>query len=565
VFERAVNCRANRNKNKSNTNQIMKLSLKNPLQAKACSLLASTIALATIGASTVAADHVRVFNEKVSGVPGANPEIVADNVISPEFTPALVEQGIDLLENPSGLITQFGNLSDGSRTEPDQNTYLILDHNPGGPTPDYDYGRHFLFQGHEMPNGNTNRAYVTRINLDVAHPDHRITLLTPVDANGLTNFNSIDGSTWDPFTRTLLFTQEAGNLIGTGTGGVIEMSGDFDPNTGGGGGLRTLYGSMGRGGFEGIHPDDQGNIWIVEDVGGTTLMNQPNGFGDFGRNPNSFLFRFVPTNPADLSQGELQALQVSINGNPVRFVPVDTAHPTGDVLSNNQLLLHTVGASYPVSWVTVHDTTVDGTAPFDASAAAKAAGATPFKRPENGQFQPGSHFRTFFFTITGDTDNRAGVQPELAARGSWGGIFRVDLNANRNRGTISLVVLGDADHASFDNITFVDDRDTILVAEDRGDTLHDQLNKLDSVWAYKLNSQHPDRNIAARFIALGLDRLAGVPGEEDNEPTGVFMSDGDSTIHGLLGTREIRTDRARLFFTQQHGENNLFEIFPSTD
>ena len=222
----------------------MKLSLKNPLQAKACSLLASTIALATIGASTVAADHVRVFNEKVSGVPAANPEIVADNVISPEFTPALVEQGIDLLENPSGLITQFGNLSDGSRTEPDQNTYLILDHNPGGPTTDYDYGRHFLFQGHEMPNGNTNRAYVTRINLDVAHPDHRITLLTPVDANGLTNFNSIDGSTWDPFTRTLLFTQEAGNLIGTGTGGVIEMSGDFDPNTGGGGGLRTLYGSM---------------------------------------------------------------------------------------------------------------------------------------------------------------------------------------------------------------------------------------------------------------------------------------------------------------------------------
>ena len=61
----------------------------------------------------------------------------------------LVAEGLDLLENPSGVITQFGNLSDGSRTEPDENTYLILDHNPGGPTPDYDYGRHFLFQGHE--------------------------------------------------------------------------------------------------------------------------------------------------------------------------------------------------------------------------------------------------------------------------------------------------------------------------------------------------------------------------------------------------------------------------------
>src|SRR5262249_22824570 len=136
-------------KPKSNTNEIMKLSLKYSLQAKPCSLVAATIALATIAASTVAADQVRVFNEEVSGVPAANPEIVADNVISPEFTPALVEQGMDLLENPSGLITQFGNLSDGSRTEPDQNTYLILDHNPGGPTSDYDYGRHFLFQGHE--------------------------------------------------------------------------------------------------------------------------------------------------------------------------------------------------------------------------------------------------------------------------------------------------------------------------------------------------------------------------------------------------------------------------------
>ena len=114
---------------------MMKLNLKNPLQAKACSLVASTIALATMGVSTVAADQVRVFNEIVSGVSAASPEIITDNVISPEFAPDLVEQGTDILENPSGVITRFGNLSDGSRTEPDINTYLILDHNPGGPTP----------------------------------------------------------------------------------------------------------------------------------------------------------------------------------------------------------------------------------------------------------------------------------------------------------------------------------------------------------------------------------------------------------------------------------------------
>ena len=525
----------------------MKFTRKNSLQAKSCSLVVTTIALAAMAASNAAADNVRVFNKIVSGVPGANPEIITDNVLSPEFAPGLVAEGLDLLENPSGPITKFGNLSDGSRTEPDENTYLILDHNPGGPTQGYDYSRHFLFQGHENAG---NRAHVTRINLDVAHPDHRITLLTPADANGLTGFNSIDGSTWDPFSRTMLFTQEAG-----ANGGVIEMGADFDPNTGAGAGLRTLYGSLGRGGYEGIHPDDRGNIWIAEDVGGTTVMNN-------GRNPNSFIYRFVPTSPDDLTHGKLQALQVSINGNPIVFVPVDAGHPNGDTRSQNQLLLHTVGASWPVQWVTVHDSAINGTNPFDANALAKAAGATPFKRPENGQFQPGSHFRTFVFVVTGDTDSTAGTDPVLAARGAWGGIFRVDLNANRESGNISLVVLGDADHASFDNVTFVDDKDTILVTEDRGDMLHDQLNKLDSIWAYKLNQQHPERSIAARFVGLGEDRMAPIATEEDNEPTGLHMSEGDSTIHGLIGTREFRKDRAMLFFTQQHGENNLFDVSP---
>lgn len=533
-----------KNQHNSKTMKTIHTPSKSSLQARTPLLVVASVAMVAMAASSAAADHLRVFDKRVSGVPAANPVAVADNVYSPEFTPVLVAQGIDLLENPSGAITQFGYLSDGTRTEPDENTYLILDHNPGGPTPGYDYGRHFLFQGHE--NGG-NLAYVTRINLDVAHPDHRITLLTPVDANGLTNFNNIDGSTWNPFTGTLLFAQEAG-----ANGGVIEMGADFDPNTGAGAGLRTLYGSLGRGGYEGIHPDDWGNIWIVEDVGGTRVLNN-------ARNPNSFIYRFVPDAPGDLTHGKLQALQVSINGNPLVFVPVDAQHPNGDTRSDNQLLLHTVGVVWPVRWVTLHDTDTDGTAPFDANAAAKALGATPFKRPENGQFQPGSHFRTFFFDITGDTDNTAGADPVLAARGAWGGIFRVDLNADRNSGTISLVVLGDAEHNSFDNITFVDDRDTILVAEDRGDTLHDQLDTLDSIWAYKLNRQHPERTIVARFLALGLDRMAA---DEDNEPTGLHMSEGDSTINGLIGGREFRTNRARLFFTQQHGENNVFEILP---
>lgn len=185
----------------------MKRTIKKVFHAKSCSLVAGAVAFATVAASQAAAEQLTVFDKIVSGVPAANPVVVTDNVFSPEFTPGLVEQGIDLLENSSGPITTFGNLDDGDRTEPDENTYLILDHNPGGPTPDYDYGRHFLFQGHE---NSGDLAHITRINLDVASPDHRITLLTPVDAGGLTHFNSFDGSTWNPFSETMLFTQEAG-------------------------------------------------------------------------------------------------------------------------------------------------------------------------------------------------------------------------------------------------------------------------------------------------------------------------------------------------------------------
>src|SRR4030095_13002073 len=115
MFERAVNCRANRNKTNP-TQLIMKLTRKHSLQAKACSLAAVTLALVTMTASNAAADHVRVFNEKVSGVPAANPVAISPNVLSPEFTAGLVEQGADLLENPSGVITTFGNLEDGTRT-----------------------------------------------------------------------------------------------------------------------------------------------------------------------------------------------------------------------------------------------------------------------------------------------------------------------------------------------------------------------------------------------------------------------------------------------------------------
>src|SRR5262249_4382331 len=79
------------------------------------------------------------------------------SLIDPGFAVRLVASGADPLENPSGVITRFGKLADNTNTEPDENTYLVFDQNPGGPSPGFDYGRHFLFQGHENAG---NLAYV---------------------------------------------------------------------------------------------------------------------------------------------------------------------------------------------------------------------------------------------------------------------------------------------------------------------------------------------------------------------------------------------------------------------
>jgi hypothetical protein len=333
-------------------------------------------------------------------------------------------------------------------------------------------------------------------------------------------------------------------------------------------------------------------VLIIEDVGGQGVPVDPNDSTSpkAAKQPNSFVYRFVPDEPGDLTAGKLQVLQVSVDGHPVTFsctptgssCPASAEQASADTFSNDQLRLHS-GDSFPVRWVTIHDTATDGTAPFSANAAAKGinshgpdAKGTPFKRPENAQFQPDTGFRTFYFDATGDTDSRSGSQPALAGRGAWGSIFKVRLAPDRNTGTISRYELGDSAHAGFDNLAFLDG-DTLLAAEDRGDSLHTQLNRLDSIWAYDVTGSPSG---AKRFVALGRDpasetdsNIAALPcqnttppscpftfqNEGDNEPTGVYVSDGDASVKGLLGT-DVPGGDARAFFTQQHGENQVFEV-----
>jgi hypothetical protein len=516
-----------------------------------------SLALGVTLVAGLAAGGVAV-GQIVSGVPTPQPASGHPaNVLAGGYSMTPVAAGANPLENPKFIWKTYGYLDDNAdplsrtRTEPDQNTYLATAENPGGPAAGYDYGRHFLIQGHE--NG-SNKAYLTRINLDVTDPAHRITLLNdPVDAT-TTGITTIDGSTYDPFNGQLLFTQENGS-----GGGVVATPLKWAST--GIPALTKLDGSMGRAGYEGVHSDKLGNVYLVEDTGGSNVVD--NGTQTFVKQPNSFVYRFVPTSPGDLSAGKLQALQVSIDGTPSVFHPASQS-PTAardDALGEPIRRLHS-GETLTAKWVTVHDTAVDGTAAFDANAAAKAKGATPLKRPENGKFVPGTDFKSFVITETGDTDTRGGDYPGAAERAAWGAFLRIDMpSAGSDDATVKAILVGDKTHNSFDNITFLD-KDTFLTTEDRGDTLHQQLNALDSVWAFDITkSVGAIAGDGQRLVALGRDPEAEVKG--NNEPTGIFVSDGATDLGGLLGGGDPgRLLGLGLFLTQLQGINTRYEITP---
>lgn len=149
--------------------------------------------------------------------------------------------------------------------------------------------------------------------------------------------------------------------------------------------VHSLTGILGQGGYEGIQNDDKGNVYIVEDSGGAAGTAAPH-----AKQPNSFVYRFLSIDTNDVTKGGvLQALQVINGDRPVTF---HAGQADADILGPDTLALRTYGESFTTRWVTVHDTAVDGTAPFNANAAAKTNGATPFKRPENGQFRPDNRF-----------------------------------------------------------------------------------------------------------------------------------------------------------------------------
>jgi hypothetical protein len=481
--------------------------------------------------------------------------------LSPELSQNVVAQGSTRLENPSALTSYYGYyndvlnaagqpqmlplpaaLTEAQKSEPDKNTYLAFRRGLSGADASYNYGTHFLFQGHEL--GVAGASYITRINLD-ADAAHRVTLLATKDASGQP-IAGIDGSTWDPWAKRLLFTTENQNAP------TYAATPDF-PSV-----VTDVSGALGRGGYEGVQNDSSGNIWIVEDIGG------PSKPGTTARRPNSFIYRYVPARPGDLQHGKLEALQVrSSSGDPITF------ESQAALNSPDQLALHTYGNTFSTRWVTVHDTAVDGTAPFNANLAAKAAGATPFKRPENGQFQPGNGFRNFFFDETGDTNATSAENPSA---GGWGSIMKLtQSNPSADTGKLTMFYRSDEVHSAFDNVAFLS-RNALTFVEDAGDTLHTQRNALDSGYVFVTNVDYSNpSNQPVRWLAEGRDPSATVDSafggfgknEGDNEITGVHVSNGDPTAEGILGAEvpDLSDPQWRWFYTQQHGDNPTYEVF----
>jgi hypothetical protein len=242
----------------------MNLTRKTKLAATSALVLAATsvaVALAASPATDLA--DVPSANTKSQGYAPASK-------LSAGLAQIAVAQGSTKVENPSAAVSYYGYDNDtpnaasepimvastatgdteAHKSEPDKNVYLVFGKRLKGADPSYDYGTNFLFQGHEVG----SPGYITRINLD-ADAAHRVTVLATKDADG-NDIATIDGATWDPWAQRLLFTTEgATKPTYSATPGYPSQVVDISR-------------ALGRGGYEGIEDDSDGNLWIVEDIGG---------------------------------------------------------------------------------------------------------------------------------------------------------------------------------------------------------------------------------------------------------------------------------------------------------
>ena len=362
-----------------------------------------------------------------------------------------------------------------------------------------------------------------------------------------------DGSSWNPFAARLLLTGE-NNSAG---GGVWQATPDY-PST-----IQKLD-FLGWAGYEGVQTASDGSVWLVADVGGSKGTTNAN-----ARQPNSFVYRFVPQDRTDLTRGGvLQALQViGTDGQPIVF---HAGAADADILSPGMKDLHTYGQWLDTRWVTVHDSGAPGGMnAFDANAGGQGREArhrssdprtassgpawaspnSPSPRRVTRISTPRPEQPTADSAASSCSSRR--TPPPTRAGSAWCSVaIRTTPASTTSPGS---------------------QRGRSRPSRTPATPCTPSVDGLDSGFLFSIRQPQPEPE---RFLAEGRDPSAtvdsylldsaapGFPNEGDNEITGIHVSNGDASIGGLLGRQEPHpfSDGWRVFWTQQHGDNVTFEI-----
>ena len=280
----------------------------------------------------------------------------------------------------------LGSNVEATKTEPDKNTYLVFRAASRARTRATTTGR----TSSSRATRPAARACITRINLD-ADGAHRVTLMSTQTDAGVA---SARRSTARPGIRSpqkLLFTTESGVSSGQPTPSIYQATPDFPSH------VDDISNVIGRAGFEGVQNDDKGNLYHRRG------RRRRDGVGrELAHEAAEQLHLPVRAEERVEPRGGRQG-----SGAPgARRRQAAEVHDASELLrggrcsgsgyrhlrhnSAGYVALHTYGTTFATKWITINTTTSSTPLPgADDNALAKAAGATPFKRPENGVFRPG--------------------------------------------------------------------------------------------------------------------------------------------------------------------------------
>ena len=308
-----------------------------------------------------------------------------------------------------------------------------------------------------LPGARDRRARRTsRASTSTPTRAHRVTLLATTDNDGAP-LPDIDGSTWDPFAKRLLFTAES-NAHG---GGVWQATLDY-PHAGRSTSARHHSAAAATRASRPTRTATSGSSRTSAAAAPPARTR---------KQPNSFVYRFVPKDPTDLTRRQAAGAageSLASTGDPI-VVP---RRPGG---RRHRVAGHE-GPAHVRAAVRHH---VDH-APRHGHRRHRRRSTptrwprprrrTPFKRPENGVFQPGTRFRAFASPRPVTRTRRPRPAPPAAASARCPDA-RPAAARRRRPASCTLLFAGRPGARRRSTTSAVLTDRTVLVVEDRGDGL----------------------------------------------------------------------------------------------